>query len=398
MKNKEFFRPQYGQLLARLQEPRRFMQVLIGPRQVGKTSLVQQVLKALQLPYHYASADEPGLKAHGWISQQWNFAHLLLSKGSKAVLVLDEIQKLPTWSDEVKLLWDDDTIQKKDLLVVLLGSSPMLMQQGLSESLAGRFEVLRVPHWSFAEMHEAFGLTVDQYVYFGGYPGAAAFIHDEDRFKSYVNDSLIETTLSRDVFLLARIQKPALLRRLFSLGCSYSGQILSYQKIQGQLQDAGNTTTLAHYANLLCGAGLLCTVDKFAMEAVTQRASSPKWQVLNTALMSASEAYSFEETRQDGETWGRYVESAVGAHLLNTIRGTNMQLFYWRERNQEVDFIVQNGKKLLAIEVKSGGISKSLKGQQAFMANYPQAKSICVGGVQGMPLEDFLTTSTKALF
>src|SRR4030043_1283834 len=247
-------RPVYQILFARLKEPRKFLQVLAGPRQTGKTTLIRQAMESLTLASHYASADEPTLQSRTWIEQQWEMGRLLgREKGNKAgaLLVLDEIQKVAGWSETVKRLWDADTAKKVDLRVVLLGSAPLLIQQGLADSLAGRFEIIPVVHWSYSEMKDAFGWGLDQYVYFGGYPGAADLINDRQRWARYIIDSLIETTISRDILLMTRIDKPALLRRLFQLGCNYSGQILSYQKMIGQLQDAGNTTTLAHYLELM---------------------------------------------------------------------------------------------------------------------------------------------------
>src|SRR5271169_2929119 len=316
----------HDELLKRLKEKRRFLQVLAGPRQVGKTTLVRQVMAASHLPAHYASADEPTLRGdRTWLEQQWDIARLKATEGkSGALLVLDEIQKIADWPDVVKLLWDADTHSSVPLKVVLLGSAPLLIQSGLTESLAGRFEVIAAPHWSFTEMREAFGWTVEQYIFYGAYPGAAELIDDPERWRRYILDSLIETTLSRDILLLTRVDKPALLRRLFQLGCAYSGQILSYQKMIGQLTDAGNTTTLAHYLELLQGAGMLAGLSKFARGLVRQRNSSPKLQVLNTALMSAQDSRSFAEARQDGNYWGRLVESCAGAHLLNTSFGTNI--------------------------------------------------------------------------
>src|SRR5205807_8790309 len=240
------------------------------------------------------------------------------------------------------------------LKVVLLGSAPLLVQRGLTESLAGRFEVLHLPHWSFAEMRAAFGFSLEEYVYFGGYPGAASLVHEPDRWRRYILDALIETTIARDVLLLTRVDKPALLRRLFELGCRYSGQVLSYTKMLGQLHEAGNTTTLAHYLELLGGAGLLTGLAKYSGRAVRQRGSSPKLQVLNTALMSAQSGLSLDEARADREFWGRLVESAVGAHLANSAAVGECELFYWREGSREVDFVVRVGRTLTAIEVKSG--------------------------------------------
>jgi predicted AAA+ superfamily ATPase len=271
-----------------------------------------------------------------------------------AILVLDEVQKAIGWSESVKRLWDEDTRAKQPIKVVLLGSAPLLVQQGLTESLAGRFEILRLPHWSLAEMRAAFDFSMDQYAYFGGYPGAAPLINEPERWRRYILDALVETTISRDVLLLTRMDKPALLRRMFELGCRYSGQVLSYNKMLGQLHDAGNTTTLAHYLELLSGAGLLIGLSKFARRVVRQKGSSPKLQVLNTALMTAQCGLSFEDAKDDHEFWGHLVESAVGAHLANAAALNECELFYWRESNREVDFVARAGRTLTAIEVKSG--------------------------------------------
>ena len=381
-------RPQFQTLIGRLTQPRRFIQAVAGPRQVGKTTLVQQVCEAIGLPVQFSSADEPTLRGPEWIAQQWEIARL--KRGSEgAILVLDEVQKISAWSEAVKRLWDEDTRKQIALKVVLLGSSPLLIQRGLSESLAGRFEVLHLPHWSAREMGEAFGWTVQQSIFYGGYPGAASLIADHDRWVRYVRDSLIETTLSRDVLLLSRVDKPALLRRMFELGCRYSGQILSYTKMIGQLQDAGNTTTLAHYLELLSAAGMLTGISKFAGEVVRSRGSSPKLQVLDTALFSAMAGYRFDEALADREHWGRLTESAVGAHLANAAASGQCELFYWRERNREVDFVVRTGRKLIAIEVKSGRSQNVLAGMQAFNDAFKPDQLLLVGG-DGIAVEEFL--------
>jgi len=317
--NLAFERQQAGTLAARLSEPRRFLQVVAGARQVGKTTLVGQVLSCLDIPSVFVSADDPTVGDTAWLAAQWERGRLAAADTGKAgaVLVLDEVQKIPRWSETVKRLWDEDSRARRPLKVVLLGSAPLLMQQGLTESLAGRFEVVHLPHWSFAEMRAAFGFSLEEYLYFGGYPGAAPLIKDPQRWRRYLLDALIETTISRDVLLMTRVDKPALLRRLFELGCRYSGQVLSYTKMLGQLQDAGNATTLAHYLELLGGAGMLTGLQKYAGKAVRQRGSSPKLQVMNTALMTAQSGLSPDEARADREFRGRLVESAVGAHLAN---------------------------------------------------------------------------------
>lgn len=388
-KNAPFARDAARVLAARLAEPRRFIQVVAGPRQVGKTTLVQQVTDALAVPVRNASADEPTLKNTDWIAQQWEAARLDVRMDGGAVLVLDEIQKIPGWSETVKRLWDQDTRSELQLHVVLLGSAPLLIAHGLSESLAGRFETIPLAHWSFAEMRTAFGWTLEKFVFYGGYPGAAPLIGEPARWTRYVADSLIETSISRDVLLLTRVDKPALLRRLFELACRYSGQILSFTKMLGQLQDAGNTTTLAHYLDLLAGAGMVCGLPKYAGDVARSRGSSPKLQVMNTALMTVFTGITLAEARADREFWGRLVESAVGAHLANAAMRGECVLHYWRERNHEVDFVVQAGRTLTAIEVKSGRAPQAHAGTVAFRDAFHPTRTLLVGG-DGIALEDFL--------
>ena len=339
---------------------------------------------------HFASADEPTLRGPTWIAQQWEAARLLTvdAGGEAAVLVLDEVQKASGWSESVKRLWDEDTRNRLPLKVVLLGSSPLLIQQGLTESLAGRFEVIRLTHWSPLEMRQAFGWSLDRSIFFGGYPGSAALADDHGRWVRYVLDALIETTISRDVLLMTRVDKPALLRHLFELGCRYSGQILSYTKMLGQLHDAGNTTTLSHYLELLTAAGMLTGLPKYSAAPARQRRSSPKLQVLNMALMTAQLDLTFAEARENRDQWGRLVESAVGAHLANAAATGTCEQFYWRERNHEVDFVVRAGKTLTAIEVKSGRSRDMPTGMDAFVAAHPKARPLLVGE-GGISLEEF---------
>ena len=391
MSIQQYVRPQAAELLRRLKEPRRFIQVVAGPRQVGKTTLVTHVADTAGLPHLFASADEPTLRGTEWIDAQWEAARLRLrdSDAQGALLVLDEVQKVPRWSEAVKRLWDADTRARRPLKVVLLGSAPLLVQQGMTESLAGRFEVVHLSHWTLTEMKQAFGWAVDQYIFYGGYPGAAPLVTDPERWARYVRDSLIDTTISRDVLLLSRVDKPALLRQLFELGCAYSGQILSYTKMLGQLQDAGNTTTLAHYLELLAGAGMLVGLQKYAAGTSRQRGSSPKLQVLNTALMTAQSGVSLADARRDRAFWGRLVESAVGGHLANAAAAGICEVFYWRERSHEVDFVVRAGKTVTAIEVKSGRTRNSFPGLAAFGAAFPRARKLLVGG-DGIEVEEFL--------
>ncbi len=376
--------------LSRLGEQRKFIQVLAGPRQVGKTTVAQQVEKALKQPTRYASADEPTLQNRSWIEEQWEAARQLCDKSKPgAVLFLDEIQKMPGWSESVKRLWDEDSRKGIRLKLVLMGSSPWLIQKGLTESLAGRFEIIPVTHWSYAEMRAAFGWNLETYIYYGGYPGAAELITQAGRWQRYIRDSIIETSISRDIMLLTPVQKPVLLRRVFQLGCEYSGKILTYQKMLGQLQDKGNTTTMAHYLELLAGAGMVTGLQKYAAQKVRQRNSSPKLQVLNNALVSAQTGHTLESAKQNKDYWGQLVESAVGAHLLNSSRDLSCEVFYWREGDWEVDFVLGCGKSATAIEVKSGAKKKPLAGMDAFDRAFKPKRKILVGG-DGISLETFL--------
>jgi uncharacterized protein len=391
MSSEPFRRKQFETALNRAREPRRFIQVLTGPRQVGKTTLARQVVDAQEAPAHYASADDPGLRDPSWLEAQWDIGRRLARDGEDrgGLLVLDEVQKISGWSETVKRLWDEDSATGIGARVFLLGSAPLLVGRGLTESLAGRFELIRVSHWSFPEMREAFGFDIEQYMFFGGYPGAAGLVGDEDRWRRYILDSLVETTLSRDVLLLTRVDKPALLRQLFQLACDHSSEILSFQKMLGQLHDAGNTTTLSHYLDLLGQAEMVVGLQKFSGSVARQRGSSPKLVALNSALVTASAGRSLSETRADPARWGRIVETAIGAHLVNGALDARAEVLYWRDRGKEVDFVLRAGDRVISIEVTGGPRKRSLPGLAAFESAYPGSRPLLVGG-QGIALEKFL--------
>lgn len=387
--SRAYQRPIAAILKKRLAESRRFIQVVAGARQVGKTTMVRQVLEAIGAADAIVSADEPTLRDREWLVQQWNAARIRATSPRRtAFLAIDEIQKVEGWAETVKRLWDEDSASRVPLKVILLGSAPLLVQRGLSESLAGRFETVHLSHWSFAEMSDAFGFDLSTYLRFGGYPGAASLVDDPQRWMSYIKDSLIETTIARDVLLMTRIDKPALLRRLFELSCRASGQILSYTKMLGQLQDAGNTTTLAHYLDTLAGAGMVAGLQKYAGHFARQRGSSPKLQVFNNALLAAQTGINLRPTI-DPETMGRIVESAIGAHLLNAASAGKGQLFYWREGDREVDFVFSTARGVTAIEVKSGVKRAQRSGMQAFADAFKPRRSLLVGA-DGIPIEEFL--------
>jgi predicted AAA+ superfamily ATPase len=391
-------RAQLQVITDRVLEPRKFIQVLMGPRQVGKTTMASQMLRKVNIPFIFESADAVTAVNTGWIEQIWESARLKMKVQSdkEFILVIDEIQKIQNWSETIKRLWDRDSLNETNLKLVLLGSSRLLLQKGLTESLAGRLETIYMGHWSFAEMEEAFNWNADQYAWFGGYPGGAGLIEDEDRWKNYINNSLIETSVSKDILMLTRVDKPALLKRLFELGCHYSGQILSFTKIQGQLQDAGNTTTLSHYLNLLDTAGLLSGIEKYAANIIRKRSSSPRFQVHNNALLSAQMNEYFNEIVQKPTEWGRIVESSVGAHLINHSISQNYSVYYWRERNEEVDFILERHGKVIAIEVKSND-SENRKGLDKFKDKFNPDKFYLINN-RSLSWQEFLKINPAELF
>ena len=396
-KNMEYIRKQFNTLKERILEPRKFMQVVAGPRQVGKSTLVGQVLEQVTIAHVTEVADGITPKDSDWIHRIWEAARatMMIRGLEEYLLVIDEVQKIENWSEMVKREWDADTRNRLNLKVVLLGSSRLLLKKGLTESLAGRYELIRMPHWSLQEMQDAFGVTLDEYIYFGGYPGPAHMIKDERRWRKYIKDSLVAPAIEKDVIMTSNIYKPALMKQLFELGCSYSAEILSLTKLMGQLQDAGNVTTLAGYLEILDECALLTALQKYANDEARKRGSIPKYQVYNNALLTAYKGRGFVTDRTDTKAWGRWVESAVGAHLLSMADELDYKVYYWREpsrnkdeNDKEVDFIIDNGGDVTAIEVKSGR-----RGMNAGLPDFVEAfkpKRSFVVGTGGVSLEDFL--------
>ncbi len=393
-----FERIKLNTLKKRISEKRKFIQTVVGPRQVGKTTMVKQVLESVKTPHLFLSTDGVGSSNTAWIKQQWETARIQLkiSQSKEFLLVIDEIQKISQWSEFVKEEWDFDTNNSINIKVILLGSSRLLIQKGPGESLAGRFETIYLGHWTFSEMENAFGYTADEFTYFGGYPGSAGLISNEKRWKDYIKNSLIESTISQDILMMTRVDKPALLKNLFEIGSQYSGQVLSYSKILGQLQDAGNTTTLSHYLELLSISGLLEGLEKYYTEKVRQRSSSPKFQISNTALLSAQVPHSFVEIKKNPEKWGRWVESVVGAHLLNFSKTEDIKLYYWRHVNDEIDFVVVHKEKVIALEIKSGNTQKA-SGMIAFQKQFKPNKILLIGN-SGLPWQEFIKINPIELF
>lgn len=421
---KKYQRPIISTIIKYLRQDSKRLSIIMGPRQTGKTTVLLQALEQIDCPHSYFAVDEPQSEASGmflgasrdlttqseetvtavgeeknarWLVRKWEEARTKAVRSARGfVLAFDEIQKIPNWSEAVKGLWDADRRKECPLHVVLLGSAPLLMQKGLGESLVGRFESIHLTHWSFTEMSEAFKFDLPSYIYFGGYPGAASITDDQNKWRKYISDSFVQPNINRDILAMNRVDKPALLKNLFELAASSSGQILSYNKMLGQLQDAGNTTTMAHYLNLLSNTGLITGLPKYAGAAHRRRASSPKLNVLNTALMSVYSGYTFEEAWADRSFWGRLVESSIGAHLLNTAE-PDIQLYYWRHGNYEVDFVLELGRRLVAFEVKSGVRRTSISGLKEFEKQFKPLRCEVVGG-NGISIERFLSVPASNWF
>lgn len=391
-------RAEYQLITERLKERRKFIQVVMGARQIGKSTVVKQVLGDLDIPYQMFSADNVPTSNGAWISDCWAAVRSL--KKSKewesVILVIDEIQKISNWSESVKKEWDNDTFNDLNIKVLLLGSSRVLLEKGLSESLAGRFEEIRMGHWGFQEMKECFGFSLDQYMFYGGYPGAASLIGDEDRFSQYIQSAIIEATINKDILMGTPISKPALLRQTFELGAAYSGELLSLNKMLGALQDAGNTVTLAGYINLLDESGLLCGLQKYSADMARRKASVPKLQVYNNALKMVYSPLTFEQAILDRRSWGRIFESGIGAYLVSQAFIHRFEVFYWRDRDDEVDFILRKKGVVVAVEVKSNA-EKRTEGLDKFRRLFVPRTAFIVGD-GGICAEDFLSMDIRRLF
>lgn len=394
----DYKRKQFNEVSERMGEPRRFIQVLAGPRQVGKSTLMDQVLAECTLPHYLFNADGVDEDDADWIRRVWESVRTQMDTNhqTEAVLVIDEIHKIKKWSEIVKREWDADTRTKRQLKLFLLGSSRLMLRKGLTESLAGRFELIRLGHWTWQEMDDAFGMTLDEWIYFGGYPGAAGLIGDMRRWKKYVKESLVAPAIEKDVLLTSNIYKPALMRQLFELGCSYSAELLSLTKALGQLQDAGNVTTLSSYLNILDQCNLLTGLQKYANDEARRYQSVPKYQVYNNALLTAYKGTTFEKDRVDTTKWGRWVESAVGAYLVGGVEEGNYKVYYWHERSDEVDFILVKEGAVVALEVKSGRRGMN-SGLPTFCERFHPKKALVIG-TDGIPFAEFFRMNMEDLF
>jgi uncharacterized protein len=388
----------YQTIMTRLHEKRHFIQVVMGPRQVGKSTVVKQVLKELEIPFLFFSADNVPATDTAWISDCWAAARSKMKADGleEIIVIIDEIQKIRRWSEAVKKEWDDDSFHDRNIKLLILGSSRVMLEQGLSDSLAGRFEEIRMGHWTYPEMRDCFGWTLEQYIYYGAYPGAAALIDDEERFEQYIQSAIIDATINKDILMDTPISKPALLRQTFELGAAYSGEIMSLNKMLGSLQDAGNATTLAGYLNLLGQCGLVCGLQKYSVDMARRKASIPKLQVYNNVLKTVYSPLNFSDALMDRKAWGHIFESGIGAYLLSESFVHRFEVYYWRERDDEVDYILKKKSSTVAIEVKSNS-EKWTNGLSKFRRTFNPQQSLIVGD-GGISAEDFLSMDITKLF
>lgn len=387
-------------LTSRMAEPRRRMQIVMGPRQVGKSTLVGQFTEGISVPFDFFAADGVNRFDSSWIPNKWQQVRMRMDIHSEQehILIIDEVQKIRGWSEQVKKEWDEDSRSHRNLKVILLGSSRLLLQKGLEESLEGRFETIKMGYWDWQEMHEAFGFSMDEYVYFGGFPGLAPDIQDEDRWRNLMEDSIISPILTRDILEIEEIRNPALLRQVFELACIESAKELSLTKMQGTM-NSGTVPTIKNYLDILNKSMIVQPLQNYSPSRVKEKQSVPKMQVFNNAFRNRFGTFSFDEARVDPTEWGRLVESAVGAHLANRAMTDDYELFYWRnERRQECDYVLRKGQALVAIEVKSGSVDKTV-GFEKFKEQFAdKVTAAFIVGPHALPLDDFFIMDLKSLF
>ena len=393
-------RAQLSVLKSRMAEPRRTIHVVMGPRQVGKSTMIDQFVEKATVPYSLFSADGVGKTNTAWISEKWHEVRtrMMLYNETEHILIIDEIQKIVGWSEIVKKEWDQDTREKRNLKVILLGSSRLLIQKGLEESLEGRYEVLKMGYWEWEEMRDAFGFTMEQFIYFGGFPGLAPYINDEDRWRKMMEDSIISPILNHDILDIEEIRNPPLLRQVFELGSIYSAQEISLTKMQG-IVNSGTVPTISSYLRILDETMLIKPLQKYDNSAIKTKNSIPKLQAYNNAFRNSYCQHTFEEALMNKTEWGRQVESAVGAYLAGRAILDGFELLFWRdEKKNECDYVLKKGECLIAIEVKSGH-ADNIDGYHAFMKKFEKnILNSFIVGPEGLPLEDFFRLNIPSLF
>lgn len=365
------------------------IQVIVGPRQVGKTTAVKSVLNGMGGTYE--TADSPTPLDHEVIEKWWRSAH----EAAPRVLAIDEVQKISGWSEAIKILWDRDPTLK----LVVTGSAALLMEKGLKESLAGRFELIRAEHWNFAEAQEIFSLTLDDYLNFGCYPGAVQYLNDLERWGNYIRDAIVEPALGRDLMQLHPVENPSLLRQLFAIAVGHPAHTISFTKLVGELKGKGTLPTLQHYLTLLSHAFLVSNIQKYSGAPIRRRGSPPKLIVHDNALVRSFERPLVRTLSKDRQGW--YLENAVGARFLES----GWETYYWKDRDLEVDFVVlgPQGEKW-AVEVKSGEVKDvDLRGLKEFCRRNKEFEPVLlsstpcrVPGITWKPIQDILAISSES--
>lgn len=370
-------------LESRLKEKAPLIQAILGPRQVGKTTGIKQLVERLKVKSIYISADDLApLDGRKWLYEHWALAK---GNGKQSLLIIDEIQKIDNWSESIKKLWDETSPEDRPKLVIL-GSSSWSLQSGLRESLAGRYELIKAPHWNYPEAKDAFATSFADHLTFGGYPKVLEMRKDQDRAMSYLRDSIYTPVIGKDLLILKEIKKPALLRQIFELVTLYPAQELSYRKMLGQLQDSGNSETAKHYLEVLEAAFLIRCLKKFSGSQVVQKSSSPKMITLAPCFHTL---FAGRTNPENQNLYGRLFEQWVGQVLLQYFP----DVYYWRDGNVEIDFVVKQDGIIFGIEVKSGRL-RSHKSFDAFKNKFKKALC-CIVTMENK--EDFMLNPLKFL-
>ena len=361
------------------------IQLLTGPRQVGKTTLLLQLAGSLKGRAIYATADGPEASLPGFWERIWSSAEEIAHRRGDAVVLLDEVQHLPDWSRRLKGEWDRIHRLKTPLHVIVTGSSALRLGSASRESLAGRFERVTLSHWPAAALrdilHVKAGAAAETQVLTGSYPGAHALRGDSARFRAYVRDAIVEPAIGRDVLALEPVRRPALLRQIFGFCASMPAQIVSLQKLQGRLTDPGALDTIAHYLHLLEDAYLIAPLEKFSVRPLRRRSAPPKIIVLSNALLAGMDPLGPPDRSKDPGRFGAWVENACLAHAWNS----GQRVTYWREEPIEVDGVIEGTWGAWAVEVKTGSFeTHDLKGVLEFCRRNPRFRPLVLHGPEGV--------------
>lgn len=373
-------------LTQRLREPAPGrIQLLSGPRQVGKTTLLLEIAGGLGETAIYAAADAPEAALPAFWERTFGKAEETAASQGRAVVFLDEAHLLHDWSARLKAVTDRFRRRRIPIHVVATGSSALRLGAGSRESLAGRFERLTLTHWSAASMARVFGLSAeeaaDQVVRMGSYPGAFPLRADTARWTAYVRDAILEPAIGRDILALSMVRRPALLRQVFGVAACSPAQIVSLQKLQGRLHDAGSLETIAHYLALLEEAFLVAPIPKYSTKSVRRRSSPPKLVTLNNALLAAMDPKGIVHPDADPARFGSWLENACLAHAWNA----GQRVSYWREEPLEIDGVFEGSWGSWAVEVKSGGyLMTDLKGLLEFVRRNPAFRPLMICDSTGL--------------